>query len=135
MHQSNLTCQYVEPILEDVIEDYKLGICTYPNYYGETFNIGNFINKLHDNGIPVLVDEAHGAHFDLEGFPISSMNYGADYVVQSYHKTLPALTMGSVLFIHKDAPLRSSNRVFILFSNFKSFIFSYVKFGICSRIL
>ena len=107
MHQSNLTCQYVEPILEDVIEDYKLGICTYPNYYGETFNIGNFINKLHDNGIPVLVDEAHGAHFDLEGFPISSMNYGADYVVQSYHKTLPALTMGSVLFIHKDAPLRS----------------------------
>ena len=39
MHQSNLTCQYVEPILEDVIEDYKLGICTYPNYYGETFNI------------------------------------------------------------------------------------------------
>ena len=35
------------------------------------------------------------------------MNYGADYVVQSYHKTLPALTMGSVLFIHKDAPLRS----------------------------
>ena len=24
MHQSNLTCQYVEPILEDVIEDYKL---------------------------------------------------------------------------------------------------------------
>ena len=38
MHQSNLTCQYVEPILEDVIEDYKL-FCTYPNYYGETFNI------------------------------------------------------------------------------------------------
>ena len=28
-------------------------------------------------------------------------------MVQSYHKTLPALTMGSVLFIHKDAPLRT----------------------------
>lgn len=107
MRQSNLTYQYVEPMIEEMFEDYKLGICTYPNYYGEIFNIENLINKLHDNGIPVLVDEAHGAHFDLEGFPTSSMNYGADYVVQSYHKTLPALTMGSVLFIHKDAPLRS----------------------------
>lgn len=107
MRQSNLSYQYVEPMLKEKIEDYKLGICTYPNYYGEIFNIENFINKLHENGIPVLVDEAHGAHFDLEGFPTSSMNYGADYVVQSYHKTLPALTMGSVLFIHRDAPLRS----------------------------
>ena len=35
-----------------------------------------------------------------------SMNFNADYVVQSYHKTLPALTMGSVIYIHKDAPLR-----------------------------
>ena len=34
------------------------------------------------------------------------MNFNADYVVQSYHKTLPALTMGSVIYIHKDAPLR-----------------------------
>lgn len=48
----------------------------------------------------------HGAHFNLKNFPKSALESGADYVVQSYHKTLPALTMGSMLFIHKDAPLK-----------------------------
>ena len=107
MTQSRLTNQYVEPVIDGPVEDYKLGICTYPNYYGEIFDVGHFISNLHDDDVPVLVDEAHGAHFDLKGFPKSAMNFGADYVVQSYHKTLPALTMGSVLFIHKDAPLRT----------------------------
>ena len=37
----------------------------------------------------------------MQGFPDSTLNYQADYVVQSFHKTLPALTMGSVLYIHK----------------------------------
>ncbi|RUY74148.1 lysine decarboxylase, partial [Mesorhizobium sp. M7A.F.Ca.CA.001.10.2.1] len=73
-------------------------------YYGETYDIQSDIELLHSKHIPVLIDEAHGAHFDLKGFPTSSLNYGADYVVQSYHKTLPALTMGSILYIHKDAP-------------------------------
>ena len=56
---------------------------------------------MHQLNIPVLIDEAHGAHFGLQGFPDSTLNYQADYVVQSFHKTLPALTMGSVLYIHK----------------------------------
>ncbi|MBL7639821.1 aminotransferase class V-fold PLP-dependent enzyme [Staphylococcus saccharolyticus] len=105
MQVSRYTHQYVEPLLNnDFDEEFKLGICTYPNYYGETFEVDKWIETLHDRNIPVLVDEAHGAHFDLKGFPRSSMKYNADYVVQSYHKTLPALTMGSVLFIHKEAP-------------------------------
>lgn len=124
MHQSDLTFQYVAPVLEDLVGDYKLGICTYPNYYGETFDVGYFIKELHKNNIPVLVDEAHGAHFGLEGFPTSAMNEDADFVVQSYHKTLPALTMGSVLFIHKDAPLRK--RVIEFLSYFQTSSPSYL---------
>ncbi|SUM47840.1 Orn Lys Arg decarboxylase family protein [Staphylococcus intermedius NCTC 11048] len=88
------------------MEHTKLGVVTYPNYYGETFDIGRVIEQFHQSNVPVLVDEAHGAHFDLSGFPKSSMQAGADYVVQSYHKTLPSLTMSSVLWIHKDAPYR-----------------------------
>ena len=49
----------------------------------------------------VLVDEAHGAHFIGRGpFLRSSLSYGADYVVQSAHKTLPAMTMGSYLHVN-----------------------------------
>ena len=104
---SKKTNQYVNPkINQDKNQYYKLAICTYPNYYGETFEISQYIKQLHQRGVPILVDEAHGAHFGLDGFPESSMNFNADYVVQSYHKTLPALTMGSVIYIHKDAPLR-----------------------------
>lgn len=44
----------------------------------------------------------------MQGFPDSTLNYQADYVVQSFHKTLPALTMGSVLYIHKNAPYREN---------------------------
>ncbi|WP_086429513.1 lysine decarboxylase [Staphylococcus cornubiensis] len=84
----------------------KLGVVTYPNYYGETFDVGRVVEQFHQCNVPILVDEAHGAHFDLPGFPASSMQAGADYVVQSYHKTLPSLTMSSVLWIHKDAPYR-----------------------------
>ena len=49
----------------------------------------------------MLIDEAHGAHLGFEHFPETALNMGADYVVQSYHKTLPSLTMSSVIFIHK----------------------------------
>ena len=106
---SQATGHYLGPKSPCYIEhadDKKLALFTYPNYYGETFDIHAWVTYCHKRGIPVCVDEAHGAHFGLAGFPQSSLTAGADYVVQSYHKTLPALTMGSVLFIHKAAPYR-----------------------------
>ena len=55
-----------------------------------------------------MVDEAHGAHFGISSnFPKSSMTYGADIVVQSYHKTLPALTMGSVIYMKEDLEIKA----------------------------
>ncbi|MBE5665208.1 aminotransferase class V-fold PLP-dependent enzyme [Staphylococcus sp. SS60] len=108
-HQSLLTNHYNKVSLSSLNNDgHKLAVLTYPNYYGETFNVEEVIKSLHQLDIPVLIDEAHGAHFGLQGFPDSTLNYQADYVVQSFHKTLPALTMGSVLYIHKDAPYREN---------------------------
>ena len=61
------------------------------------------IELAHSHDIPVLVDEAHGAHFIAKGnFPMSALEMGADVVVQSAHKTLPALTMGSYLHIQSN---------------------------------
>ncbi|WP_289650210.1 lysine decarboxylase [Macrococcus bovicus] len=88
-------------------DEIGLAVLTYPNYFGETFDIRSAIDFFHQKGIEVLVDEAHGAHFDISPqFPSSSLNYQADYVVQSYHKTLPALTMGSVIHINHKSSLR-----------------------------
>lgn len=109
MNISNKTKQYVEPneaSLKSNIKTAKLAVFTYPNYYGECFDVERIIKHMKTCQIPTLIDEAHGAHFNLAGFPNSTLNMGADYVVQSYHKTLPSLTMSSIIFIHKNAPLR-----------------------------
>ncbi|GGI33896.1 MULTISPECIES: Orn/Lys/Arg family decarboxylase [Staphylococcus] len=119
------TYQYLTPRPENIkLDNGKLGVITYPNYYGQTFDVARTIEAFHQGGIPVLVDEAHGAHFGLKGFPSSALNAQADYVVQSFHKTLPSLTMSSVLYIHKKAPRR--DQVIHLLQTFQSSSPSYL---------
>lgn len=78
--------------------DAKALILTYPNYYGMTYELKSIIELAHRHRIPVLVDEAHGVHFIAgKAFPESAVRLGADVVVQSAHKTLPAMTMGAYL--------------------------------------
>lgn len=79
-------------------------ILTYPNYYGmATAGLKETIAFCQSQGMAVLVDEAHGAHFQIgDPFPASALAYGANVVVQSAHKTLPAMTMGSFLHIQGD---------------------------------
>jgi arginine/lysine/ornithine decarboxylase len=81
----------------------KALMLTYPNYYGMVYDLKGLISHAHLHDIPVLVDEAHGAHFIIDDpFPASAVSLGADAVVQSAHKTLPAMTMGSYLHINSD---------------------------------
>lgn len=81
--------------------DVKAVIITNPNYYGITMDLQKIINIVHKYHIPILVDEAHGAHFGLHSlFPKSAIQMGADIVVQSTHKTLSAMTMGSMLHVN-----------------------------------
>jgi arginine/lysine/ornithine decarboxylase len=78
-------------------------VLTYPNYYGLVYDLKSVIDLAHLHNIPVLVDEAHGPHFIIgEPFPASAIQLGADMVVHSAHKTLPAMTMGSYLHINSN---------------------------------
>ncbi|WP_153733567.1 aminotransferase class I/II-fold pyridoxal phosphate-dependent enzyme [Sporosarcina obsidiansis] len=89
----------------------KAAVFTYPTYYGvANAELEDIISICHEQGIPVLVDEAHGAHFVVnESFPDSALSLGADVVVQSAHKTLPAMTMAS--FLHVRSKLVKMERV------------------------
>jgi arginine/lysine/ornithine decarboxylase len=81
--------------------DVKAIVLTYPNYYGMVYDLQGIIREAHIHNIPVLVDEAHGSHFIIGSpFPKSAVTLGADVVVQSAHKTLPAMTMGSFMHIN-----------------------------------
>lgn len=67
---------------------------TRPTYYGLAGPVDAIANVVHAREIPLLVDEAHGAHlrFLPPGLaPSPALSQGADFVVQSVHKTLGSL--------------------------------------------
>lgn len=77
-------------------------VVTSPTYEGVISDIASIATVCHKEGISLFVDEAHGAHLGLfrEGaFPESALRLGADLVVQSAHKTLPALTQTALLHL------------------------------------
>ncbi|WP_285399916.1 aminotransferase class I/II-fold pyridoxal phosphate-dependent enzyme [Lysinibacillus sp. fls2-241-R2A-57] len=88
----------------DYFPEARAVVLTYPTYYGMTSKeIEQQITYCHEKGIPVLVDEAHGAHFSAcTLFQPSALTFGADIVVQSAHKTLPAMTMASFMHVNSD---------------------------------
>lgn len=86
--------------------DAKAILLTYPNYYGVCTELQEIIKEAHKSGIKVIVDSAHGAHFGInENLPKSAVQLGADIVICSAHKTLPALTQGSFLHANEDVDI------------------------------
>ena len=71
-----------------------------PTYDGVVSDVSKIADIVHRKGIPLIVDEAHGAHFRFgKWFPDSALDMGADAVIQSVHKTLPSLTQTALLHI------------------------------------
>ena len=80
-------------------------ILTSPTYEGIISDIRGISDICSGAGIPLIVDEAHGAHLGLfpeGGFPDGAVKCGADLVVQSVHKTLPSMTQTAVLHLQGD---------------------------------
>ncbi|WP_138756072.1 aminotransferase class I/II-fold pyridoxal phosphate-dependent enzyme [Paenibacillus sinopodophylli] len=74
-----------------------------PNYYGMNVRLTPYVELVHQYNLPILIDEAHGAHYSMHGeLPPSAVSEGADAVVQSAHKTLPTLTMGAMLHVQGE---------------------------------
>ena len=81
-------------------------ILTSPTYEGVLSDIASIANICHMHGVPLLVDEAHGAHYlpfaAHYGWQGGAVAAGADLVVQSAHKTLPSLTQTAFLQLNGD---------------------------------
>lgn len=90
----------IEKVEQAIIRnpDAKAILLTNPTYYGFAPNLKRIIKLAHQYGIAVLVDEAHGTHFNFNSkFPISAMDAGADMSTLSFHKTGGSLTQSSIL--------------------------------------
>ncbi|KAA1037730.1 aminotransferase class I/II-fold pyridoxal phosphate-dependent enzyme [Macrococcus equipercicus] len=74
-----------------------------PTYFGAVSDLQAITELAHAHGMPVLVDEAHGAHFRFSPhLPISSMEAGADMAATSLHKTGGSFTQSSALLVQGD---------------------------------
>jgi arginine/lysine/ornithine decarboxylase len=78
-------------------------LVTSPTYHGVCSNVQGIVSVCHPRGIPVIVDEAHGAHFRFhDSLPSTAIEQGADLAVQSTHKVLCSLTQSSMLHMSGD---------------------------------
>lgn len=81
-----------------------------PNYYGTTSDLKTIVEIAHRHGIPVIVDEAHGAHLAFsDKLPLSAMEAGADLAASSTHKLGGSMTQSSMLLLKEG--LLSAQRV------------------------
>ncbi len=75
-------------------------ILTSPTYYGQIQPIERIAQVCHRNHVPLIIDEAHGAHLGFHPeLQSSAMDLGADIAIQSTHKMLPSMTMSSMLHL------------------------------------
>ena len=99
--------------IEETLDKYpeaKAVFVTSPTYNGVTTDLFKIAELCHQRGKVLLVDEAHGSHLKFhKDLPVSAVEVGADLCVQSTHKTLSALSQGSML--HYNSAIVDVNRV------------------------
>ena len=85
-----------------------------PTYDGVCSDVRQIVEICHRFGVPLIVDQAHGAHFRFsEYFPEDAVGAGADVVIHSVHKTLPSMTQTALLHVQGKIVNRERIRKFL----------------------
>jgi arginine decarboxylase len=89
------------PDLEQALTEHPHAVgvlCVEPSYLGTVGDVPAIVQVSHGAGVPVIVDQAWGAHLGFAaGYPEHAMAAGADAMIISAHKTLPAFSQASLL--------------------------------------
>lgn len=102
-------CRYVpsEKELEDAIFEGNLPpaavYITTPDYLGGMIDMEAVAALAHRRGVPLLLDQAHGAYLRFLPQDMHALQKGADLCCDSAHKTLPTLTGAAYLHVSKSA--------------------------------
>lgn len=111
---------------------------TTPDYLGGLLPVREISEVCHRHGVPLLVDNAHGAYLKFLPESLHPMDAGADLCCDSAHKTLPVLTGGAYLHIGKNAPERMAENAKTAMALFGSTSPSYLTLSsldFCNRYL
>lgn len=106
MNASLCSCKITTEQLENHLQKTKeLPVAVYitsPDYLGQISDIRGLAGVCKQWQLPLLVDNAHGAYLHFLEQAAHPMDLGAAMCADSAHKTLPALTGGAYLHIHKE---------------------------------
>lgn len=97
-----ITGEQLERALRDEEEKPLAVYVTSPDYLGQRGDVKALADVCHRNGIPLVVDNAHGAYQHFLKDKCHPMDLGAAMCCDSAHKTLPALTGGAYLHVHPE---------------------------------
>jgi len=101
---AQVTAEQIECVLAKTAKPFAGVYLTSPDYLGNIADIEGIADVCHAHGVPLLVDNAHGAYLNFLTPSQHPIALGADAACDSAHKTLPTLTGGAYLHISKNAP-------------------------------
>jgi len=92
--------------------DVRAALITYPSYLGIAPDLGRLARRCRDQGVALIADAAHGAHFGRHPeLPPAALDCGADYAVLGLHKTGGSLTQSAILLVAEGAVGRDAVRL------------------------
>ncbi len=100
------SCEITPQDLENALKNSKAlphaVYITSPDYLGNVADVKGLAKVCRRHGLPLMVDNAHGAYLAFKEPSEHPLALGADMCCDSAHKTLPVLTGGAYLHISKD---------------------------------
>ena len=110
---------------------------TSPDYLGNTSDIAHLARTCKKYGIPLLVDNAHGAYLRFLPRDMHPITLGAAMCADSAHKTLPVLTGGAYLHISPDYPeyAKRARAALSLFASTSPSYLTLASLDLCNRRL
>ncbi|MCH5348454.1 MAG: aminotransferase class I/II-fold pyridoxal phosphate-dependent enzyme [Oscillospiraceae bacterium] len=126
--------------VREAIEEYteKKPSCVFitsPDYLGQIADIKAIAEVCHSAGLPLLVDNAHGAYLAFLEKSLHPITLGADMCCDSAHKTLPVLTGGAYLHIGNEKYIGNAKRYMSLFGSTSPSYLIMASMDLCNKYL
>lgn len=132
-----ITASELEKALSGMEKMPRAVYVTSPDYLGNMLDIASLAEVCKKHGVPLLVDNAHGAYLKFLENDCHPITLGAAMCADSAHKTLPVLTGGAYLHISKDFPelARDARRALSLFASTSPSYLTLCSLDLCNKRL
>ena len=127
-----ISADEVEAAIDDGVSAVYL---TSPDYLGNIQDVKAISEVCHRHGIPLLVDNAHGAYLKFLNPSMHPIDLGADMCCDSAHKTLPVLTGGGYLHVMNESYCKAARGALSLFASTSPSYLTLGSLDLCNKYI